>query len=173
MTVPGSNPADLINHTISSEHYTEANELIAGKKASIQIKYNYDSTDILDNFVCQGSNSIWLSNWNDDEQAFMTIQETLVKFAIENQVRKGLFVNTMTSIRWKGDVGFHVNGSWHCDTGPAIYGFFDGSRDWWYEGTRITNHVVEVAKEWNIDLDNLTDNDLILLRLKCFINDRI
>jgi hypothetical protein len=58
-----------------------------------------------------------------------------------------------------------LNGNIHREDGPA---FIDpnGTQCWFLNGKEITDEVNDWAKERNIDLNNLSHNDRIILKLE-------
>ncbi len=57
-----------------------------------------------------------------------------------------------------------INGELHRLDGPAIE-YSDGSYEWWINDTNITEEINRWAKENDIDLDNLTTEDIALIKL--------
>jgi (2Fe-2S) ferredoxin len=58
-----------------------------------------------------------------------------------------------------------LNGKRHREDGPAVI-YTDGSQYWYMNDKEITKLVSNWAKERNIDLNNLSHNDRIILKLE-------
>ena len=78
------------------------------------------------------------------------------------------------------------NGAFHCDDGPAFIGetchswyihgkkhrldgpavvYNDGPSSWWINGRCVDKQIKSWADTQGIDLDNLSDNDKVLIKL--------
>jgi hypothetical protein len=58
-----------------------------------------------------------------------------------------------------------LNGDLHREDGPAvIYPY--GTQEWYLNGKEITNEVNSWAKERNIDLNNMSDMDKMILKIE-------
>lgn len=66
-----------------------------------------------------------------------------------------------TSLLW------FKHGKLHRIDGPAVR-FINGRQDdkWFINGNDVTEQLYEWAKDMNIDLDNLTEEDKILIQIK-------
>jgi hypothetical protein len=58
-----------------------------------------------------------------------------------------------------------LNGERHREDGPAIINS-DGTKYWYINGKQITKEVNDWAKERNIDLNNMSDMDKMILKIE-------
>ena len=65
---------------------------------------------------------------------------------------------------------WYINGLLHRLDGPAIIES-TGSKYWYINGKNVTKQITEWVIEQDIDLDNLTDEDTLLIKLKLLISD--
>jgi hypothetical protein len=65
--------------------------------------------------------------------------------------------------RPNGSKWWYINGNRHREDGPAYIGP-SGTKEWWLNGKRITQEVNNWAKERNIDLNNMSDEDNMILK---------
>lgn len=63
-----------------------------------------------------------------------------------------------------GDKEWYINGKLHRLDGPAII-YSNGRVNWCVNGYSIMNKIVPWAEENEIDLDNLTDVDIALIKI--------
>jgi hypothetical protein len=56
-----------------------------------------------------------------------------------------------------------LNGDPHREDGPAII-WSNGYQEWWINGKHITKEVNDWAKERNVDLNNMSDVDKMILQ---------
>ena len=59
---------------------------------------------------------------------------------------------------------WHSNGKRHRLDGPAVT-WKTGLKEWWISGREITKKIKPWATEQGIDLDNLTNDDKVLIKL--------
>lgn len=64
-----------------------------------------------------------------------------------------------------GYAEYWVDGKLHRLDGPAVI-YEDGKTRWFINGDELTEEITHWAKDMNIDLDNLTDEDKVLLVMK-------
>ncbi len=57
------------------------------------------------------------------------------------------------------------DGKLHREDGPAIIRP-DGYQEWYINGKDITDDIINWAKDRNIDLNNMTDDDKVILKLE-------
>ena len=92
-----------------------------------------------------------------------------------------------------GTKRWYLNGLYHREDGPAVE-FLNGDKQWWsndrrhrldgpaiiestgskywyINGKNVTKQITEWVIEQDIDLDNLTDEDTLLIKLKLLISD--
>ena len=69
-----------------------------------------------------------------------------------------------------GDKQWWSNDRRHRLDGPAIIES-TGSKYWYINGKNVTKQITEWVIEQDIDLDNLTDEDTLLIKLKLLISD--
>ena len=63
-----------------------------------------------------------------------------------------------------GTKEWHVNGKLHRLDGPAkIYS--DGDKEWFINDSNVTDIITDWANENDIDIDNLTEDDKLLIKL--------
>jgi hypothetical protein len=58
---------------------------------------------------------------------------------------------------------WYINGKYHREDGPAYIGCY-GTKYWYINGKHITKEVNTWAKERNIDLNNMSDADKMVLK---------
>lgn len=63
-----------------------------------------------------------------------------------------------------GNEYYFSNGKLHRLDGPAI--IEDGFEEWWINGRGVSDEIIQWAKELNIDLDDLSEDDVILINMK-------
>ena len=63
-----------------------------------------------------------------------------------------------------GTKRWFINGKQHRLDGPAVI-YCNSKVGWWVNGKNITEHVTYWAKENDIDLDNLSEDDKLLIKL--------
>jgi hypothetical protein len=56
-----------------------------------------------------------------------------------------------------------MDGKLHCEYGPAII-YPDGHQEWFLNGKNITKEIHNWAKERNIDLNNMSDMNKMILK---------
>jgi hypothetical protein len=66
-------------------------------------------------------------------------------------------------IRPDGSEWWYLNGKLHREDGPTII-HPDGTEYWWANGKHITQKVNDWANERNIDLNNISDMDKMVLK---------
>ena len=66
-----------------------------------------------------------------------------------------------------GDQFWYKDGKRHRDDGPAVI-WSDGDQSWYIHNEDITNEVTQWAEQCNIDLDNMSESDKLILKI--FIN---
>ena len=67
---------------------------------------------------------------------------------------------------WEGGIGeWYINGKHHRENGPAVI-YPDGSQYWYNNGHDITDEITEWAKDRDIDLNNLTKMDKMIISLE-------
>jgi hypothetical protein len=64
-----------------------------------------------------------------------------------------------------GTKKWFLNDELHREDGPAII-WPDGSQEWWLNGKNITKEITNWAKERNIDLNNMSDMDKMVLKIE-------
>ncbi len=64
-----------------------------------------------------------------------------------------------------GSQTWFVDSKRHREDGPAYIGK-NGTQYWWLNGNNITDDIKNWAKDRNIDLNNLSDNDKIILKIE-------
>jgi hypothetical protein len=64
-----------------------------------------------------------------------------------------------------------LNNKLHREDGPAII-YSDGSKYWYINGKHITKEVNDWAKERNIDLNNMSDEDKFILQTELKIMEK-
>ena len=64
-----------------------------------------------------------------------------------------------------GSQYWYLNGKLHREDGPAYIGS-NGSQKWYLNGNDITKDVNDWANERNIDLNNMSDMDMMVLKLE-------
>ena len=64
-----------------------------------------------------------------------------------------------------GTQRWYLNGKCHREDGPAII-YSDGTQVWYLDDNHITNEVIHWANERNIDLNNMSDMDKLVLKLE-------
>jgi len=57
-----------------------------------------------------------------------------------------------------------INGEYHRLNGPAYIGAY-GYTEWWINGHDVTKEITQWATENDIDLDNLTEVDKLMIKL--------
>jgi hypothetical protein len=62
-----------------------------------------------------------------------------------------------------GSQAWFLNGKYHREDGPAVI-YSNGNREWYLSGKVITYKVYNWAKERNIDLNNMSDMDKMVLK---------
>jgi hypothetical protein len=62
-----------------------------------------------------------------------------------------------------GSKWWYINGKQHREDGPAVI-FPDGSQLWYLNDVNITENVTNWASERNIDLNNMSDVDKMILK---------
>ncbi len=68
-------------------------------------------------------------------------------------------------INSNGSQSWFKNGKLHKEDGPAII-HPDGTKYWYKDGKHITDDIINWAKDRDIDLNNLSDNDKIILKIE-------
>ena len=68
-------------------------------------------------------------------------------------------------IKPDGSQYWFANGKRHREDGPAII-YPDGTQEWYINNKDITDDIINWAKDRNIDLNNMTDDDKIILKLE-------
>ena len=58
---------------------------------------------------------------------------------------------------------YNTKGEFHRENGPAVI-YSDGYTEWWINGVCITDKVNFWANERNIDLDNMSEMDKVILK---------
>ena len=66
-----------------------------------------------------------------------------------------------------GDQFWFKDDKLHREDGPAVI-YADGDKYWWYNYMPITKEVLEWTNNCQIDLDNMSESDKLLLKI--FIN---
>jgi hypothetical protein len=61
---------------------------------------------------------------------------------------------------------WYLNGKYHREDGPAYYLDPDGSQEWYLNDKEITKEVNDWANERNIDLNNMSDEDKMILKIE-------
>jgi hypothetical protein len=74
-------------------------------------------------------------------------------------MKNGKHTDKYGSQRW------YKNDKLHREDGPAVIRP-DGTQHWWLNGKEITDDIKNWAKDRNIDLNNLSDNDKIILKIE-------
>jgi hypothetical protein len=70
------------------------------------------------------------------------------------------------AVIWPNGTQFwYINGKYHREDGPAIIRP-DGTQYWYINDKEITNDITIWAKERNIDLNNMSDDDKIILKIE-------
>jgi hypothetical protein len=64
-----------------------------------------------------------------------------------------------------GNQIWYKDGNIHREDGPA-YILPNGYQSWWLNDKDITNDITNWAKDRNIDLNNLSDNDKMVLKIE-------
>jgi hypothetical protein len=64
-----------------------------------------------------------------------------------------------------GTQGWWLNDKLHREDGPAYIGCY-GTQYWYINGKHITKEVTIWAKERNIDLNNMSDEDKMVLKIE-------
>jgi hypothetical protein len=64
-----------------------------------------------------------------------------------------------------GTQEWYLNGNLHREDGPAII-WPDGRQEWYLNGKEITKEVTNWANERNIDLNNMSDEDKMILKIE-------
>jgi hypothetical protein len=64
-----------------------------------------------------------------------------------------------------GSQMWYKDGNLHREDGPAVIRP-NGTQYWYISSKNITNDIINWAKDRNIDLNNMTDNDKIILKLE-------
>ncbi len=64
-----------------------------------------------------------------------------------------------------GTQEWYKNGKRHREDGPAYIGE-NGTQHWWLNGNIITDDITIWAKDRNIDLNNMTDDDKMVLKIE-------
>lgn len=59
-----------------------------------------------------------------------------------------------------------IDGNYHRLDGPARTFVYEREHEWWMNGINVTNRIKLWASEMNIDLENLTEEDKILIQIK-------
>jgi hypothetical protein len=60
---------------------------------------------------------------------------------------------------------WYLNGKYHREDGPAYIGS-DGTQEWYVNDKHITKEVNDWANERNIDLNNMSDMDKMILKIE-------
>jgi hypothetical protein len=60
---------------------------------------------------------------------------------------------------------WYKDGNLHREDGPAVI-YSNGSKAWYKDGKHITNDIIIWANDRNIDLNNLSDYDKIILKME-------
>ncbi len=60
---------------------------------------------------------------------------------------------------------WYKDGEFHREDGPAIV-YSDGRQFWYKNGKNITDDIINWAKDRNIDLNNLSDDDKVILKIE-------
>ncbi len=64
-----------------------------------------------------------------------------------------------------GTQRWYKDGKLHREDGPAvIYSY--GTKEWYLNGKNVTDDIIIWAKDRNIDLNNLSDDDKIILKIE-------
>jgi hypothetical protein len=64
-----------------------------------------------------------------------------------------------------GNEYWYLNGKYHREDGPAII-YPNGTQEWFLNDINITKEVNEWANERNIDLNNMSDEDKMVLKIE-------
>jgi hypothetical protein len=64
-----------------------------------------------------------------------------------------------------GTKKWYLNGKYHREDGPAYIGS-DGTQEWYVNDKHITKEVNDWANERNIDLNNMSDMDKMILKIE-------
>ena len=64
-----------------------------------------------------------------------------------------------------GTQHWYKGGKRHREDGPAVI-WPDGTQHWWLNGKDFTDDIINWAKERNIDLNNMSDDDKIILKIE-------
>ena len=66
---------------------------------------------------------------------------------------------------------WYINGNPHREDGPAAIGsgIVTGKQYWCINGHVVTDQIREWAKDRDIDLNNLTEMDKMIIKLECFL----
>ena len=64
-----------------------------------------------------------------------------------------------------GEQYWYINGNLHREDGPAVI-FPDGEQYWYINFHDVTDQITEWAKDRDVDLDNLTDIDKMVIKLE-------
>jgi hypothetical protein len=64
-----------------------------------------------------------------------------------------------------GSQAWYKDGKLHREDGPAVI-WSDGTQYWYINGKNITDDITIWAKDRNIDLNNLSDDDKIILKIE-------
>ncbi len=68
-------------------------------------------------------------------------------------------------ISWNEYQEWYKDGNLHREDGPA-YINSDGTQIWYINGKDITDDIINWAKDRNIDLNNMTDYDKMVLKIE-------
>ncbi len=60
---------------------------------------------------------------------------------------------------------WYKDGKIHREDGPAVI-YPSGSQFWYINNKNITDDIINWAKDRNIDLNNMTDDDKVILKLE-------
>ena len=66
-----------------------------------------------------------------------------------------------------GYQAYYINGKRHREDGPALI-YEDGDQEWYINDKNVTDKVISWAKSCDIDLDNISEPDKLLLKI--FLN---
>ncbi len=97
----------------------------------------------------------------EDEPAIIYPSGTKFWFINDKRHRKDgpAFINSDGTQMWYKD------GEFHREDGPAIV--YPSGRQYWYkDGKNVTDDIINWAKDRDIDLNNMSDDDKIILKIE-------
>jgi hypothetical protein len=79
--------------------------------------------------------------------------------------KPAIIYKTNSKSKNQGSLWWYKNNERHREDGPAII-YSDGTQEWYFNDNEITKFVINWANERNIDLNNLSEQDKLILKIE-------